>query len=277
MATNARFYTFKACNEVGIAWSYRKRRVAAAFLSSRAFSGRKTQHMKARTLQLGAMPYKTCNTLDIRYNAKMYPDAHPDIPFTDFEILFLGTSAGSPSVRRNPSSICLRLSQHNWMFDCAEASLRQLMKSTIRVPMTNKFFITHLHGDHLYGLPGILCTLDNHHNNGTPGTNNRCEIAVYGPVGLYAYLTTALSTSRTRLNNLQVTVYELALKKVPEQASAFEKYMRNIPKHPVRSRSKKQQVSKSDISLLRRYVKSSSMRIMKVNQYGRSMMMAMCM
>lgn len=207
----------------------------------------------------------------------MYPDAHPDIPFTDFEILFLGTSAGSPSVRRNPSSICLRLSQHNWMFDCAEASLRQLMKSTIRVPMTNKFFITHLHGDHLYGLPGILCTLDNHHNNGTPGTNNRCEIAVYGPVGLYAYLTTALSTSRTRLNNLQVTVYELALKKIPEQTSAFEKYMRNIPKHPVRSRSNKQQVSKSDISLLRRYVKSSSMRIMKVNQYGRSMMMAMCM
>nr|CCA21160.1 conserved hypothetical protein [Albugo laibachii Nc14] len=235
MATNARSYKriLKPCNDMRFTCSFRKRRVAATCVSSRSFSGRSTQIMKARILQLGAVPYKSCNTLDVRSNAKTSSNENPDIPFTDFEILFLGTSAGSPSVRRNPTSICLRLSQSNWMFDCAEASLRQLMKSTIRVPMTNKFFITHLHGDHLYGLPGILCTLENHHNNnGVPSTNDRCDIAVYGPVGLYAYLTATLSTSRTRLNNLQVTVYELALNETPEQASSFEKFMRHIPKHP---------------------------------------------
>ncbi|CAI5744240.1 unnamed protein product [Peronospora destructor] len=75
------------------------------------------------------------------------------------------------------------------MFDCAEGSLRQLIKSVVRVPLTTKFFVTHLHGDHVYGLPGILCTLDNHNAEyKDPETKVKVPrpIHVYGPLGLFS-------------------------------------------------------------------------------------------
>ncbi|GLD93354.1 hypothetical protein PINS_up001946 [Pythium insidiosum] len=149
--------------------------------------------------------------------------------------MFLGTSAGSPSVRRNPTAVCLRMEKSNWMFDCAEGSLRQLMKSTIRVPSTDKFFVTHLHGDHLYGLPGILCTLDNHNAAYVDSRTRRRvprPISVYGPLGLFSYLNTAFATSSSRLTNIVVTVHELVSPEMLAEASGFEKFMSRAPAHP---------------------------------------------
>ncbi|TMW55891.1 hypothetical protein Poli38472_008539 [Pythium oligandrum] len=187
-----------------------------------------SQMLPERRVSLGAVPLRTSNTLYLR-------GKHTEIPFTGFELIFLGTSAGSPSVRRNPTGLCLRLDKSNWMFDCAEGSLRQLMKSTIRVPSTDKFFITHLHGDHLYGLPGILCTLDNH-NAAFVETRTKKPaprpISVYGPLGLFSYLNTAFATSSTRLSNLTVTVHELVSPEMLDKASNFEKYMSKAPVHP---------------------------------------------
>lgn len=183
-----------------------------------------------RQAVLGTVPIRSSNTL-------LMPHM-PQVDFTDFELIFLGTSAGSPSVRRNPTSVCLRLAHQNWMFDCAEGSLRQLMKSIIRVPLTNKFFITHLHGDHVYGLPGILCTLDNHNASYVdPSTRKKAPrpIHVYGPLGLFTYLNTALATSSTRLTNLKITVHELVSPEMLKNMSAHEKFMRRAPSHPVRS------------------------------------------
>lgn len=190
----------------------------------------KNQKILERQYQLGSIPLQSCNTLKLKHTHTR------QIPFTGFELMFLGTSAGSPSVERNPTALCLRLDKSNWMFDCAEGSLRQLMKSTIRVPSTDKFFITHLHGDHLYGLPGILCTLDNH-NAAYVDTRTRKRvprpISVYGPMGLFSYLNAALATSRTRLANLVVTVHELVSPESSTDASKFELYMSNAPVHPV--------------------------------------------
>lgn len=182
-----------------------------------------------RQAVLGAVPVRSSNTLLMPHMAQ--------VDFTDFELIFLGTSAGSPSVRRNPTSLCVRLSHQNWMFDCAEGSLRQLMKSIIRVPLTNKFFITHLHGDHVYGLPGILCTLDNHNAAYIdPATKKGAPkpIDVFGPLGLFSYLNTALATSSTRMANLRITVHELVSPEMLKNMSAHEKFMQNAPCHPVR-------------------------------------------
>ncbi|KAL3674716.1 hypothetical protein V7S43_000651 [Phytophthora oleae] len=179
-----------------------------------------------RSARLMTAPMRSCNTLLV---------SSPQLPFTGFELLFLGTGAGSPAVRRNPTGVCLRLARSNWMFDCAEGSLRQLIKSVVRVPLTTKFFISHLHGDHLYGLPGILCTLDNHNAEyKDPQTKEKTPrpIEVYGPLGLFSYLNTALSTSSTRLTNLKVTVHELVSPELQSKTSAFEKFMRNAPRHP---------------------------------------------
>ncbi|KAG7400745.1 Zinc phosphodiesterase ELAC protein 1 [Phytophthora boehmeriae] len=175
---------------------------------------------------LCSVPKRSCNTLFVKSQQKS---------FSGFELLFLGTSAGSPSVRRNPTGVCLRLARSNWMFDCAEGSLRQLMKSTVRVPLTTKFFISHLHGDHLYGLPGILCTLDNHnaeYKDPVTKENAARRIDVYGPLGLFSYLNTAFSTCSTRLTNLQVTVHELVNSDLLSEMTVYEKFMRNAPVHP---------------------------------------------
>lgn len=197
--------------------------------AKRAITACMTQRITKRQHRIGSVPLRSSNTLHVRDTEQT--------PFTGFELAFLGTSAGSPSVRRNPTAVCLRLAQHNWMFDCAEGSLRQLMKSVIRVPLTNKFFISHLHGDHLYGLPGILCTLDNH-NAEFLDTRTRKHvprpIAVYGPLGLFAYLNTVFATSSTRMTNLSITVHELVSPEMLASASAHERFMRNAPVHPVR-------------------------------------------
>ncbi|ETI33945.1 hypothetical protein L917_18575 [Phytophthora nicotianae] len=179
-----------------------------------------------RQALLKTVPMRSCNTLFV---------PPPQLPFTGFEVLFLGTGAGSPSVRRNPTGVCLRLARSNWMFDCAEGSLRQLIKSVVRVPLTTKFFVSHLHGDHVYGLPGILCTLDNHNAEyKDPQTKEKAPrpIDVYGPLGLFSYLNTAFSTSSTWLANLKITVHELVSPEMLNKTSKHEKFMRNAPKHP---------------------------------------------
>ncbi|CAH0475583.1 unnamed protein product [Peronospora belbahrii] len=180
---------------------------------------------------LKTVPMRTCNSFFVQ---------SPQLPFTGFELLFLGTGAGSPSIRRNPTSVCVRLGRSNWMFDCGEGSLRQLMESVVRVPLTTKFFITHLHGDHVYGLPGILCTLDNHNAEyKDPQTKDKIPrpIDVYGPLGLFSYLNTAFSTSSTKLMNLKITVHELVCPHMLNHMSAHEKFMRNAPQHPSLRRS----------------------------------------
>ena len=76
-------------------------------------------------------------------------------------ITFLGTSSGVPSLTRNVSSLALKLSQSSevWLFDCGEGTQHQIMKSNIKSSQIKKIFITHMHGDHIYGLPGLLATL----------------------------------------------------------------------------------------------------------------------
>ena len=75
------------------------------------------------------------------------------------QLHFLGTGAGMPSKDRNTSSILLELYEQrgtSWMFDCGEATQHQILKTTIKPRKIEKIFITHLHGDHIFGLPGLL-------------------------------------------------------------------------------------------------------------------------
>ena len=109
-------------------------------------------------------------------------------------ITFLGTSSGVPTLTRNVSSIALKLSQSSevFLFDCGEGTQHQLMKSNIKSSQIKKIFITHMHGDHIYGLPGLLATL------GLSGKSAGIEI--YGPSELKKFINSALSSSFCKLS-----------------------------------------------------------------------------
>ncbi len=110
------------------------------------------------------------------------------------ELEFLGTGAGLPAKQRNATSIALKLlAERNaiWLFDCGEGTQMQILRTTIRPRKIEKIFITHLHGDHIFGLPGLLSS------RSFQGGDEPLEI--YGPKGIAEFVQTALKISRTRL------------------------------------------------------------------------------
>ena len=133
-------------------------------------------------------------------------------PYTGFELVMLGTGAGMPSIDRGASSVCVQLTRKSWLVDCGEGSLRQLFRSTVRVTTTEKIFFTHVHGDHLFGSPGLLCTL-NALNVGYVAPNakevSRRQIDLYAPRGVFEFINTALIVSGANMSNVIVTVHEL--------------------------------------------------------------------
>ena len=116
---------------------------------------------------------------------------------------FLGTSAGVPTRRRNVSSLALRLPQRAevWLFDCGEATQHQVLRSDVPISRGRRIFITHLHGDHLYGLLGLLASA------GLAGEVARIDL--YGPAGLAEYVESGLRYSHARLGyDVEVHVVE---------------------------------------------------------------------
>ena len=72
------------------------------------------------------------------------------------ELEFLGTSSAVPSKQRNHTSISLKAFGEVMLFDCGEGTQRQLTNAHISPMKINKIFITHFHGDHILGLPGLI-------------------------------------------------------------------------------------------------------------------------
>lgn len=111
------------------------------------------------------------------------------------QLEFLGTGAGSPSKQRNVTSVALKLLEELneiWLFDAGEATQHQILHTTIRPRKVTKIFITHLHGDHIFGLPGFLSS------RSFQGGNE--PLTIYGPVGIKKFVMTALQVSESRLS-----------------------------------------------------------------------------
>ena len=105
------------------------------------------------------------------------------------EITFLGTSSGVPTRSRNVSSIALRLPQKAevWLLDCGEGTQHQLLRSDLKSSQIRRIFVTHMHGDHTFGLMGAIAS------SGLAG--NAQKIDIYGPPGLKEYLETCAKYS----------------------------------------------------------------------------------
>lgn len=110
------------------------------------------------------------------------------------ELEFLGTNAGVPSLQRNVTSMALRMFEERrtfWLFDCGEATQHQILRSSLKLSKLEKVFITHLHGDHIFGLPGLLSSRA--YQGGTT------KLTVYGPPGLKQFVEVSLTLSQSRI------------------------------------------------------------------------------
>jgi ribonuclease Z len=116
---------------------------------------------------------------------------------------FLGTGAGRPSKYRNVTAVALKLPEPDcnwWLFDAGEATQHQIMHTPLKLNKLEAVFITHLHGDHIYGLPGLLSSRS-FDGGVTP-------VQLYGPVGIKQYIETIFDVSATRLD-YELVIHEL--------------------------------------------------------------------
>ncbi|MEK4714891.1 MULTISPECIES: ribonuclease Z [Sporosarcina] len=121
------------------------------------------------------------------------------------ELQFLGTGAGMPSKMRNTSAVVLNLSAEGdgyWLFDCGEATQHQILHTSLKPRKIGKIFITHLHGDHIFGLPGLI--------GSRSFLGGEEQLDIYGPTGLNEWIKTTLRVTNTHLN------YELIVHEIGE-------------------------------------------------------------
>ena len=96
------------------------------------------------------------------------------------KVVFLGTSGSMPTKQRGSSSVVVKRNRDLIMFDCGEGTQRQMVKAGVGFRRPMSIFISHLHGDHVLGLPGLLQTMSLLRREKT--------LNVYGPKGLVNFI-----------------------------------------------------------------------------------------
>jgi len=95
-------------------------------------------------------------------------------------LIFLGTGQAIPTARRNHTAILLKYKQENILLDCGEGTQRQFRKAKLNPCKITRILITHWHGDHVLGLPGLFQTLALNNYNKT--------LHIYGPRGTKKFI-----------------------------------------------------------------------------------------
>lgn len=100
-------------------------------------------------------------------------------------LTFLGTGGGLPSPQRGVSAITLQYGRDILLFDCGEGTQRQFMKASLSFMKVTSIFITHLHGDHILGIPGLLQSMN---------LSGRTDpLRIIGPAGTDDFVKNSLS------------------------------------------------------------------------------------
>jgi len=115
-------------------------------------------------------------------------------------LIFLGTSAAVPTLKRSLPATILQSSMEQWIFDCGENTQRQMMTAKISFHKKTKIFLSHLHGDHILGLPGLLQTM--------ALMDRKNPLQVYGPIGLREFLVCCQQILNFELT-YKVEIYEI--------------------------------------------------------------------
>jgi len=94
----------------------------------------------------------------------------------DLDVVFFGTSGSMPTADRAPTALMIRRGGERLLFDCAEGTQRQMLRSNVGLVDLREIFLTHYHADHYLGLPGMLKTF--------ALRGREAPITIYGPPGL---------------------------------------------------------------------------------------------
>jgi len=94
----------------------------------------------------------------------------------DLDVVFLGTAGSMPTAQRAPAALLVRRGRDKLLFDCAEGTQRQLLRSSVGLLELEEVFLTHFHADHVLGLPGMLKTF--------ALRGRELPLTVHGPHGL---------------------------------------------------------------------------------------------
>src|SRR3954453_5693968 len=76
-----------------------------------------------------------------------------------FGVTILGNNSALPAYDRHPTSQVVTLDQHQFLIDCGEGTQMQLARYKVRRSRINHIFISHMHGDHYFGLPGLITSM----------------------------------------------------------------------------------------------------------------------
>lgn len=120
---------------------------------------------------------------------------------TDIKLTFLGTSSAIPTINRNHISIFMSYKDENILIDCGEGTQRQIRKAKINPCSITRILITHFHGDHVFGLPGLFQTLALNKYNKT--------LYIYGPKGTKKFINEIFKTF-IGINRIKMQVNEVS-------------------------------------------------------------------
>jgi len=95
-------------------------------------------------------------------------------------LTFLGTAGSVPTQQRNLPAIALSYEGQVILFDCGESIQRQMICGKIGFSRSMQIFITHLHGDHIFGVPGLLQTMSL--------LGRREKLEIFGPAGICSFI-----------------------------------------------------------------------------------------
>ena len=124
------------------------------------------------------------------------------------EILFLGSGSAIPTAKRNHPGILLNYKNESILFDCGEGIQRQFRIANENPCKLTKLFITHWHGDHVLGIPGLLQTL--------ALNDYKKTLEIYGPKGTKTYMDKILSLFHN-VNKIKINIKEISTGKIVDK------------------------------------------------------------
>ena len=120
------------------------------------------------------------------------------------QLTFLGTSSAVPTVSRNHTALWLKYKDENILIDCGEGTQRQIRKAKINPCKITRLVLTHLHGDHVFGIPGLFQTLNLNNYSKT--------LEIYGPKPIKKFIDDIFKTFAPSRIKIKINVHEVSEK-----------------------------------------------------------------